>query len=90
MFLINLLPNKYKGSGFALNLVFEAVGMIGPLIYGLMQDYFGKHNPTLPWKINIIFIIFETTFCLIASYYRYYYKEEEIKDDNEKELEIIA
>ena len=51
-FLINLLPNKYKGSGFALNLVFEAVGMIGPLIYGLMQDYFGKHNPTLPWKIN--------------------------------------
>jgi hypothetical protein len=89
-FLINLLPNKYKGSGFALNLVFEAVGMIGPLIYGLMQDYFGKHNPTLPWKINIIFIIFETTFCLIASYYRYYYKEEEIKDDNEKELEIIA
>ena len=89
-FLINLLPNKYKGSGFALNLVFEAVGMIGPLIYGLMQDYFGKHNPTLPWKINIIFIILETTFCLIASYYRYYYKEEEIKDDNEKELEIIA
>ena len=49
--------------------------MVGPLIYGLMQDYFGKHNPTLPWKINIIFIIFETTFCLIASYYRYYYTD---------------
>jgi MFS family permease len=89
-FLINLLPNKYKGSGFALNLVFEAIGMIGPVIYGLLQDNFGKHNPTLPWKINIIFIIFETTFCLIATYYRYYYIEEEIKDDNEKELEIIA
>ena len=63
--------------------------MIGPLIYGLMQDYFGKHNPTLPWKININFILLETTFCLVTSYYRYYYKEE-IKDDNEKELEIIA
>ena len=89
-FIINLLPNKYKGCGFALNLLIENIGnTIAPIIYGLMQDYFGKHNPTLPWKININFILLETTFCLVTSYYRYYYKEE-IKDDNEKELEIIA
>ena len=87
--MINCMPNKYKGSGLALNLVLEGIGtLIGPTIYKLLYDYFEKYNSTIPWKISIIYIILETTFCLIASYYRYYYKEE-IKDNKEKELEII-
>ena len=88
-FIINLMPNKYKGSGFGLNLLLSNIGsIIAPIIYGLLHDYFQKNNPVIPWKISIIFILLETTFCLIASYYRYYFKEE-IKDDKEKELEII-
>ena len=83
------MPNKYKGSGFGLNLLLSNIGsIIAPIIYGLLHDYFQKNNPVIPWKISIIFILLETTFCLIASYYRYYFKEE-IKDDKEKELEII-
>ena len=88
-YIINCMPNKYKGSGFSLNLVLVGIGqIIGPTIYGLLHDSFEKYNSAIPWKISIIFILLETIFCLIASHYRYYYKEE-IKDDNEKELETI-
>ena len=57
-----------------------------------MHDIFDKYNETIAWKINFILLIPQIIFCLLSSYYRYDNIEnnEEIKDDAEKELEVIV
>ena len=57
-----------------------------------MHDIFDKYNETIAWKINFILLIPQIIFCLLSSYYRYnnFENNEEIKDDAEKELEVIV
>lgn len=92
-FIINCLPNKYKGAGFSLSKLLTILGSwLSLTFYGLMHDIFDKYNETIAWKINFILLIPQIIFCLLSSYYRYDNIEnnEEIKDDAEKELEVIV
>lgn len=92
-FLINCLPNKYKGAGYSLSYLLTTLGMMwSQTFYGFMHDIFDKYNETIPWKINFILFILQIIFSLISSYYRYYINanNEEIKNEAETELEVIV
>ena len=92
-FIINCLPNKYKGAGLSLSMILSTLGFWWSLtFYGLMHDIFDKYNKTIAWKINFILIISQIIFSLLSSYYRYYNIEnnDEIKEDAAKELELIV
>ena len=91
-FIVNCIPNKYKGSGVSLSLLLEITCRVFSLtIYGKLEDYFGKINPTLPWKIFMSLFYFVVIFSLLSSFYRYksYKDNDEIKNDDGVELEDI-
>ena len=91
-FIINFIPNKYKGSGVSLFFTLDTIIKYFSLtIYDKLEDFFGKINPTLPWKIFMSLFYFAVIFSLLSSYYRYksHKDNDEIKNDNEIELEDI-
>lgn len=91
-FIISSLPNKYKGSGFALSSLLENISiLVEPQFNKFLKEKLGKDKKTLCWKIHINIYILELIFCLLLIYYKHKNnkKEEEVKQDNGKELENI-
>ena len=89
-FIVNCIPNKYKGPGVALSLFLEnIIKLVGPYFLKFLDKSFD--NSFLPKIIHLILYILSIKFYLYSSFYRYRNVENvnEINNDKEKELEDI-
>ena len=89
-FIVNCIPNKYKGTGVALSLFLEnIIKLVGPYFLKFLDKSFD--NSFLPKIIHLILYILSIIFYLYSSFYRYRNVENvnEINNDKEKELEDI-
>ena len=93
-YVINCIPNLYKGSGLSLYLLFKNISRIITTIFnGFLHDKLDKISNTLPMKIILNLNIFVLIFGLLLAYYRYNENKDkendEINQNNEKELQNI-
>ena len=89
-FIVNCIPNKYKGPGVALSLFLEnIIKLVGPYFLKFLDKSFD--NSFLTLIIYLILYILSINFYLYSSFYRYRNVENvnEINNDKEKELEDI-
>jgi hypothetical protein len=89
-FIVNCIPNKYKGPGVAISLFIEnIIKLVGPYFLKFLDKSFD--NSFLPKIIHLILYILSIIFYLYSSFYRYRNVENvnEINNDKEKELEDI-
>ena len=89
-FIVNCIPNKYKGPGVALSLFLEnIIKLVGPYFLKFLDKSFD--NSFLPKIIHLILYILSIIFYLYSSFYRYRNVENVngINNDKEKELEDI-
>ena len=83
-FIVNCIPNKYKGSGVALSLFLRNIIQI---LKPFLKFFFNLKDLNRVIFLYILIMIF----CFFSSYYRYrnYKNENEINNGKEKELEDV-
>ena len=70
---ISSIPKIHKGAGSSLNLLISnLVGNTpGPIVYGFINDKFRDKDPTIAWKVTMIYYIFGFVSVLLACKFRY-------------------